>query len=99
MHKDPECAERDPEIEVRMVEEQREDKAEDRGNFAKRAAENEAGLHTSGVAFLDGSADVLTAEFGSPQGYGVKALLLVIGAGLFVASLRMLPPQLADDAR
>ena len=39
---------------------------------------------------------VLSAAFGSPQGYGVNAVLLVFGAGLFVAALRWLPPPRAD---
>ena len=42
---------------------------------------------------------VLSAAFGSPQGYGANAVLLVIGAGLFAASLRWLPAPRSDDAR
>jgi CAAX protease family protein len=42
---------------------------------------------------------VLSAAFGSPQGLGVNALLLVVGAALFAASLRWLPPSRPDDAR
>jgi len=42
---------------------------------------------------------VLSAAFGSPQGYGVNAVLLVVGAMLFAASLRWLPTPRSDDAR
>jgi hypothetical protein len=42
---------------------------------------------------------VLSAALGSPQGRGVNAVLLVVGAGLFAASLRWLPPPRPDDAR
>ena len=47
----------------------------------------------------NGSSVVLSAAFGSAQGYGVNAVLLVIGAALFAASLRWLPPARPDDAR
>ncbi len=42
---------------------------------------------------------VLSAALGSPQGRGVNAVLLVVGAGLFAASLRWLPPSRPDLAR
>jgi membrane protease YdiL (CAAX protease family) len=41
----------------------------------------------------------LPAALGSPQGRGVNAVLLVVGAGLFAASLRWLPPPRPDAAR
>jgi membrane protease YdiL (CAAX protease family) len=40
---------------------------------------------------------VLSAAFGSPRGFGLNAALLVIGAALFVASLRWLPSARPDD--
>ncbi len=47
----------------------------------------------------NGASVVLSAALGSPQGPGVNAVLLVVGAGLFAASLRWLPPAPHDDAR
>jgi membrane protease YdiL (CAAX protease family) len=47
----------------------------------------------------NGASVALSAALGSPQGYGVNAMLLVVGAGLFAASLRWLPPSRPDLAR
>ena len=47
----------------------------------------------------NGASVVLSAALGSPQGHGVNAMLLVIGAGVFAASLRWLPPSPPDHAR
>jgi membrane protease YdiL (CAAX protease family) len=47
----------------------------------------------------NGASVALSAALGSPQGYGVNAVLLVVGAGLFAASLRWLPPSRPDLAR
>ena len=47
----------------------------------------------------NGASVALSAALGSPQGHGVNAMLLVVGAGLFAASLRWLPPSPPDHAR
>jgi len=41
---------------------------------------------------------LLSAAIGSPQGRGVNAVLLLIGAGLFAGSLRWVPPSPPEDA-
>ena len=45
----------------------------------------------------NGASVALSAAVGSPQGYGANTALLVIGAGLFAASLRWLPPARPGD--
>ncbi len=47
----------------------------------------------------NGASVLLSAALGSAQGHGANAMLLVVGAGLFAASLRWLPPSPPDDGR
>ena len=62
VHQDAERAEGDPEIEVRVIEKQSQEQAEDGRDFAKRAAEEEGRLYTLGILVPYCTAHVLVAK-------------------------------------
>src|SRR5687767_14618917 len=57
-----ECTERYPEVEVRVLEREREDDTEQRGNFAERTTENKSCLDAARVLVLDRTTHMLPAE-------------------------------------
>jgi len=62
VQKDAKCSECEPKVEVRMVENESENEAEDRRYLAKHTAKEESGLYAAGVVVSDGAPHVLTAE-------------------------------------
>lgn len=62
VEEDAECAEHDPEIEVRIAETECEDESEERRDLAESAAEYETGLDAPRVLIACGAFDVLMTE-------------------------------------